>query len=227
MDRKVPRIAHSSYDAPPLFHHGDDQHQKGYNPGFPQYCHPVRRPAAEDMQQKPTGTSSSRVYFNPSSDQFPLQPYYNREIIKLSTSEDESWLSEFLCFVRSQCVEVFSATKEDVASRMNSKKVLLHQVGIRCRFCAHIPHRERSGRSSSFPSSISRIYQSLTMMLRDHFTKCHAMPHQMKERYLCLKANASQGATDSKKYWIESAHTLGLTDTEEGIRFASPLSTMD
>jgi len=227
MDGKVPRIAHSSYDAPPLFHHGDGQHQKGYTPGFPQYCHPVRRPTAEDMQQKPTATSSSRVYFNPSSDQFPLQPYYNREIVKLSTSEDESWLSEFLCFVRSQCVEVFSATKEDVASRMNSKKVLLHQVGIRCRFCAHIPHRERSGRSSSFPSSISRIYQSLTMMLRDHFTKCHAMPHQMKERYLCLKANASQGATDSKKYWIESAHTLGLTDTEEGIRFASPLSTMD
>lgn len=65
MDGKVPRIANSSYDAPPLFHHGDDQHQKGYTPGFPQYCHPVRRPTAEDMQQKPTGTSSSRVYFNP------------------------------------------------------------------------------------------------------------------------------------------------------------------
>lgn len=58
------------------------------------------------------------------------------------------------------------------------------------------------------------------MMLRDHFTKCSAMPPQMNERYLCLKANASQGATDSKKYWIESAHSLGLVDTDEkGIRF--------
>lgn len=46
------------------------------------------------------------------------------------------------------------------------------------------------------------------------------MPPQMNERYLCLKANASQGATDSKKYWIESARTLGLVDTEnEGMRF--------
>lgn len=172
-----------------------------------------------------SGSSSSLSSYHPPShhqQQMSLQPFYNRQILALSTDDDENWLSEFLCFVRSQCVEVFSATREDVASRMNSKKVLLGQVGIRCRFCAHIPHRERTGRSSSFPSSINRIYQSLTMMLRDHFTKCHAMPPAIKERYLCLKANASQGATDSKKYWIVSAHALGLVDSDEGIRFQSP-----
>ena len=133
-----------------------------------------------------------------------LLPYYSRRVLPLATSDDENWLSEFLCFVRSECVEVFKATPEDVAARMNSKKVLPGQVGIRCRFCAHLPHRERTGRSSSFPSSINRIYQSLTMMLRDHFTKCTAMPPDMRDRYLSLKANASQGATDSKRYWIDS-----------------------
>jgi hypothetical protein len=163
--------------------------------------------------------SSSFFYSQQTPGANGLQPYYNRQVLALSTEDDENWLSEFLCFVRSQCVEVFSATREDVASRMNSKKVLFGQVGIRCRFCAHLPHRERTGRSSSFPSSISRIYQSLTMMLRDHFTKCHAMPPPIQERYLSLKANASQGATDSKKYWIESAHSLGLVDTTDGIRF--------
>eukprot|EP00558_Chaetoceros_sp_UNC1202_P005976 CAMPEP_0197257990 /NCGR_PEP_ID=MMETSP1429-20130617/80599_1 /TAXON_ID=49237 /ORGANISM="Chaetoceros sp., Strain UNC1202" /LENGTH=70 /DNA_ID=CAMNT_0042721979 /DNA_START=203 /DNA_END=415 /DNA_ORIENTATION=+ len=60
------------------------------------------------------------------------------------------------------------------------------------------------------------------MMLRDHFTKCHMMPGEMKERYLCLKANASQGATDSKKYWVTSAHALGLVDSGKGIRFKLP-----
>lgn len=148
-----------------------------------------------------------------------LAPYYQRRIVPLSTEDDENWLSEFLCFVRSHCAEVFVATNEDVASRMNSKKVLLDQVGVRCRFCAHLPHRERAGRSSSFPSSLSRIYQSLTMMLRDHFTKCPAMPDHIKHRYMCLKANASQGATDSKRYWVESAKSLGLIDTNEGIRY--------
>lgn len=176
-------------------------------------------PNARTTSGSPSSLSSSFTNSQQKQLSEALQPYYNRHILALSTNDDENWLSEFLCFVRSQCVEVFSASRDDVASRMNSKKVLLGQVGIRCRFCAHLPHRERTGRSSSFPSSINRIYQSLTMMLRDHFTKCSAMPQQMNERYLCLKANASQGATDSKKYWIESAHTLGLTDTEDGIRF--------
>ncbi len=133
-----------------------------------------------------------------------LLPYYSRRVLPLATSEDENWLSEFLCFVRCECIEVFKATTDDVAVRMNSKKVLKDQVGFRCRFCAHLPARERTGRSSSFPSSIDRIYQSLTMMIRDHFPNCHAMPPELKERYLSLKANSSQGATDSKRYWIDS-----------------------
>jgi hypothetical protein len=51
------------------------------------------------------------------------------------------------------------------------------------------------------------------MMLRDHFTKCLGMPIQVQETYHKLKANASKGRTDSKKYWIESANAIGLFDT--------------
>lgn len=151
-----------------------------------------------------------------------LQPYYNRQVLTLCTDGDENWLSEFLVFVRQECLEVFPASEHDVSSRMNSKKVLFNQVGIRCRYCAHVPPRERTGRASSFPSSINRIYQSLTMMLRDHFTKCRAMPPDVKERYLDLKASTCQGATDSKNYWIRSATKLGLVDSEGGIRFRPP-----
>jgi len=140
-------------------------------------------------------------------------PYYNRHVLPLSTDDDGQWLSDFLCFVRSECVEVFSASSHDVASRTNSKRVVLDQAGIRCRFCAHLPHRDRAGRSSSFPSLTSRIYQSLTMMLRDHFISCRAMPPHIQHKHHNLKANVSHGATGSKRYWITSAHDLGLTDT--------------
>ena len=148
-----------------------------------------------------------------------LQPYYNRQIQTLSMEDDDRHLSVFLCFVRSQCVEVFSASHDDFLSRINSKTITMDQAGIRCRFCAHFPSRERTGRSSSFPSSTSRIYQSLTMMLRDHFSECPAMPLQVLETYHRLKANDSKGRTDSKKYWIESARVLGLFDTgKNGMR---------
>ena len=95
--------------------------------------------------------------------------YTERLILPMSVPDDPTWLSTYLCFVRSDCVEVFEATDRDVTMRLNSKLIYPRQVGIRCRFCSHIHHRDRAGRSTSFPSSLSRIYQSLTMMLREHF----------------------------------------------------------
>lgn len=144
-------------------------------------------------------------------------PYNQRLCVPLATDEDTNWLSEFLCFVRSDLVEVFRASEEDVRSRNSSKKVKLGQVGIRCRYCAYLPQSARASRSSSYPSSLSRIYQSLTMMLRDHFGSCSSIPHNVKQRFLALKGKTSQGATDSKQFWVYSGKKLGLIDTESGI----------
>jgi hypothetical protein len=151
-----------------------------------------------------------------------------RPSIPLATDEDENWLSEFLCFIRSELVEVFTASEDDVASRINSKKIVLGQAGIRCRHCAHLPHNKRSSRSSSFPSSLDRIYQSLTMMIRDHFFKCPGLSDEGKSRFFELKSRTTQGATDSKRYWIESAKKLGMEDSEnQGIRFKEPVGIID
>ena len=154
---------------------------------------------------------------------FPKSPpesiahYRERRFVPLSTDEDQNWLSDLLCFVRSELVEVFRATDKDVRQRNSSKRVRLGQVGLRCRFCAHISQGARVGRSSSFPSSLDRIYQSLTMMLRDHFPRCTIMPKAHLERFLELKQRTTQGATDSKQYWVHAAREMGLEDTDNGI----------
>ena len=140
-----------------------------------------------------------------------------RQITTLGCDGDKNWLSSFLCFVRSDCVEVFVATNDDIAYRRNSRKIKLGQVGIRCRFCVYLSHQQRSGRSCSFPSSISRIYQSLTMMIREHFPKCRALPHDVKEHYTTLKATTSKGEIESKQYWVDSSKEVGLVDTPNGI----------
>jgi len=205
------------YSSSTSYQQGGSSHQHQIRPRFGRPAAPAAVPAAKSRTS--SSTTATVVSPPPSSASSSTQPYLCREILSLKGKEDENWLSEFLCFVRTDCVEVFTASETDVRSRMNSKKVLLGQAGIRCRYCAHRCHRERAGRSSSYPSSLSRIYQSLTMMLRDHFTQCKDMPHDIKEKYISLKSNASQGATDSKKYWVESARGLGLVDTEKGIRF--------
>lgn len=139
----------------------------------------------------------------------------NRPCFPLSIDEDPNWLSEFHCFVRSDLVEVFRATRDDVKTRNNS--IAYQQVGIRCRFCAHIPPTSRAGRSSAFPSSMRQIYQSFTMMLRDHFGGCDFMPTRVQDKFMLLKDKPSQGATDSKRYWTYSASKIGMTDSSEGI----------
>eukprot|EP00797_Seminavis_robusta_P029186 Sro583_g170650.1 n/a (552) ;mRNA; r:24409-26064 len=137
--------------------------------------------------------------------------------IALGIDEDPNWLSDFHVFVRKNLVELCWASSEDVALRNASNRVSSHQVGIRCRCCAHLNPSARAQRSSAFPSSIAQIYQSFTMMLRAHFSSCTEVPPALKEKFLALKSKTTQGATDSKQYWIYSARKLGMVDSEDGI----------
>lgn len=137
--------------------------------------------------------------------------------IPLGIDEDPNWLSEFHVFVRKNLVELCWASSEDVALRNASNRVSSHQVGIRCRCCAHLNPSARAQRSSAFPSSIAQIYQSFTMMLRAHFSSCTEVPPALKEKFLALKSKTTQGATDSKQYWIYSARKLGMVDSDDGI----------
>lgn len=143
--------------------------------------------------------------------------FSNRVCIDVSIDQDPNWLSELQCYVRKNLLEVCWASREDVAVRNASKKVSLDQVGIRCRYCAHKPPGSRAQRSSAFPSTIPQLYQSFTMMLRDHFDACTCIPEDTKARYLSLKSATCQGATEAKKYWSYSARRLGMVDSEEGI----------
>ncbi|KAG7347813.1 hypothetical protein IV203_016518 [Nitzschia inconspicua] len=142
--------------------------------------------------------------------------FLHRSVVPLASEEDQNWLSEMLCFVRLDILEVFRATEDDIRSRNSSKGIRLGQVGIRCRYCAHLPKGHRAGRSASFPSSLDRIYQSLTMMLRDHFAKCSGMPLDIQQKYVRLKHKTTQGATDSKLFWVHSAKRMGLVDLKDG-----------
>lgn len=150
--------------------------------------------------------------------------YTTRHVIPLGLGdEDRNHITEYLCFVRNEIIEIFPATARDVHSDGNARGVVQGQVGMRCRFCAHRNRMERANRSTSYPSSVPRMYQSLTMMMREHLPACSDMPPAVRERYNALKAgNTGSRTKESKRYWIASAHSIGLVDTEDGIRMRPP-----
>ena len=153
--------------------------------------------------------------------------YSTKQPVPLGNESDRVRLSDFLVFLRLNCIEVFEASSQLVKERNRYKQIFLHQVGIRCRFCTHLPYSKRGKRSCSFPQTQSRIYQSVTMMIRDHFSVCKEMPKEIREEYDKKKAVTKRGEQEAKQYWIESSEKLGLVDTAFGIFYQEKASKDD
>jgi hypothetical protein len=139
----------------------------------------------------------------------------------LAMPSDTDSLSDRQCYVRSEMVEIFAATDKDVAARHSkgAQKLDLGQVGIRCVYCSHLRARDRAERAVCYPSSISRIYQTVADMQRFHFEQCREVPDHVRQIYKKLKTTRPRGVGSPQTYWIQSAKTLGLQDTGGGIRF--------
>jgi hypothetical protein len=161
---------------------------------------------------------------------------------------DQEWLSELNCFIRSHCVEVFSATEDDVNQSSKRGRITLHQVGIRCCFCSHLPPSGNAiaGRDNiesdndstdggevpsnrgvaavSFPTTVSGIYESVKRWQRVHLEVCEHVPATVRDRLNAL-GNTNVWVPTTRQYWADAARALGLVDTEGGIRFSEdPIS---
>jgi len=139
----------------------------------------------------------------------------------LSLPGDSDSLSDRQCYVRTNMVEIFAATEKDVAARhtKGAQKLVVGQVGIRCVHCSHLRSRDRAERAVCYPSSISRIYQTVADMQRFHFEQCSQIPDETRSAYKSLKTTRPRGVGSPQTYWIQSAKLLGLVDSDEGIRF--------
>ena len=138
-------------------------------------------------------------------------------------SADAEWLSELNCFVREHCVEAHAATKDDIFRSSKRGRIVLNQVGIRCRFCAHRHAKDRAVAAMSYPTTVSGIYESVKRWQRVHQSVCQDVPEEIKSR-LAELSNAAVWVPTTRQYWADSARALGMTDTHHGIRFEHPPS---
>eukprot|EP00547_Thalassionema_nitzschioides_P000738 CAMPEP_0194214986 /NCGR_PEP_ID=MMETSP0156-20130528/16452_1 /TAXON_ID=33649 /ORGANISM="Thalassionema nitzschioides, Strain L26-B" /LENGTH=794 /DNA_ID=CAMNT_0038943379 /DNA_START=95 /DNA_END=2479 /DNA_ORIENTATION=+ len=144
--------------------------------------------------------------------------------LPLAMASDKDWLTPLHCFVRRHCVEVFCATTYDVAtpSKGKRKPITVGQVGIRCPHCQRYnngPSGQREKGSVYYPTTISSIYNATMNLLQRHLHSCPKVSDEVMKRYQSLKTDDARSGS-SKKYWIESALSLGLVDTPRGIRFS-------
>ena len=141
--------------------------------------------------------------------------------MSLAMSTDKDWLTPLHCFVRKHCVEIFSASENDVStpSKGKRKPIQVGQIGIRCPHCHTDAAKERG--SVYYPTTIASIYNATMNLLQRHLHSCNAVPKDIMEKYETLKSDDARSGT-SKRYWIKSALSLGLVDTADmGIRYSA------
>jgi hypothetical protein len=205
-------------------------HEQGYyrqshydqreDPSYYQQCHETYyAPPPPPPSQYQGGYSYPPQASYYSSQPMAQQPYQKRMLLAMPTDSDS--LSDRQCYVRGEMCEIFAATDKDVAARHSkgAQKLVIGQVGIRCVHCSHLRPRDRAERAVCYPSSISRIYQTVADMQRFHFEHCREIPKQVLQIYRNLKTTRPRGVGSPQAYWIQSAKTMGLADTDNGIRF--------
>lgn len=156
------------------------------------------------------------------------------EMLCLSTVKDASALSPLHIFVRQQ-IEVFQATEEDLKQPAPGRRIPIqpNQVGLRCIHCKHQKSRERKKRAVCYPSSVGRVYHSVSDMKFAHFP-CQQMSEVLQQTFATLKEESlmqsklikessptkkTVGSTTAStaQYYHDSARTLGVVDGKGGI----------
>jgi len=183
-----------------------------------------RSPRVKELQELRTIMKKSVLHQHRQVDNEILDENNERKwftgCVPLGLPDDKYWLSELQVFLRANFAEAFGATEDDIAAPMHgrNKPIALGQVGIRCMHCKNDNPAERGQQSTSYPSQISGIYNSVQQMLRLHYDCCLSMPGHVRTRIEQLRISCSSRG-GRKQYWIDSAKRLGLVDTPHGIHF--------
>jgi hypothetical protein len=158
----------------------------------------------------------------------PRQSSNANKITLLANPKDELVLSDLHVFVRQQ-IEVFTATETDISQPAPGRKnrIQLHQVGLRCIHCRNLPARDRVKRAVCYPSSIARVYHSVSDMKFDHFNHCKgrspeicAIFQSLKEQKHPKKAGKLINHTSSSstaQYYHDTALEMGMVDGPGGL----------
>ena len=177
-------------------------------------------PRSLNPHPRPSSIDPSPVYGDSKGLPAPDLP------ITLAMSEDSLKLSAHQVLLRQQ-IEVFRASDEDLSThtRGRNKPIVLNQVGIRCKHCAHLPVLNRQKGSTYFPAAMIGLYQAAQNMSTTHMQcgLCPEMPTEIKEKFAQLISTKLASSGAGRKYWARAAKKLGLVDTDNGIRFIRDL----
>lgn len=154
------------------------------------------------------------------TEELPIAPS-DADSILLYAPADDTKLSPYQCLARQQ-LEFFVVKQDDLeaGAQGRNRPIVLGQVGIRCRHCAQVAHRQKQRASAYFPAKLSGVYQTAQNITNTHLCQlCHRIPASIRRNLQLLQSKKS-GSGGGRKYWSESADSTGICEVEgRGLHF--------
>jgi hypothetical protein len=117
------------------------------------------------------------------------------------------------------------AIRRDV---LDVRRTMSGRIYLQCSYCKHLPRDERAKCSTVAPQTVEGLYRGMVRFVMNHINECEHVPLKIKAKSPKHINKAAKAGI--KRYWVESAHALGLFDGEGGIIYcpevASPLSKL-
>jgi hypothetical protein len=132
-------------------------------------------------------------------------------------------LSDYQIFLRKN-IEFFEADQNEVKTAMPGRKkpVTLRQVGLRCVHCANVRIQRRTSATVYFPTKLKGLYQAAQNIGTTHFrNSCKNLPEEQKKLLNMYQVDGKRATAGhgGKQYWSDAAMSLGIVETENGLRF--------
>ena len=237
--RENPPIVPSTHNNSMIFPIVNDNHDLGGSAGS--FASDKPRPLKRQVSSSGSGKKEDAVFSQVSPivhkrpristppEPIAIAPKPQRTIL-LARPADAVVLNPLHAFVRQQ-IEVFTATERDITQPAPGRKnpVSLHQIGLRCIHCRDLATKQKVKRAVCYPSSVGRVYHSVSDMKHDHFKACPGIPEDLRRRFLELK-DEKKSKSDKKlpskvtgcssstaQYYHDSACEMGMTDGTGGI----------
>ena len=142
-------------------------------------------------------------------------------VIPMSNRDDRANLTPYQAVIR-ESLEYFTATQDDAATKIQGRRkpVMLNQLGIRCKYCSHLPVSKRMRAAAYYPRTLPNLYQGAQNIAGIHFSRCTEFPKQILE-FLTAERPRKVFSKFGRPYWADMCVELGIYEDDHALWLSS------
>ena len=142
-------------------------------------------------------------------------------VSSMALPSDRSCLTPYQLLLR-QSLEYFAASQHDTEARVRGRKQKIRsgQIGVRCRYCAHLQVQHRGRGAVYYPRSLINVYQAAQNIAGAHLYSdgytCPFLPVNIAAE-IGIQKPRRDASKAGRTYWVDACKQLGIVEEDGGL----------